>query len=696
MTAADRELTVVVVTHQSAAVLGECLSALPAALGGAPPAEVVVVDNASTDGTVDLARRSDVVTEVLSTGSNAGYGAGVNAGEARRPGTDLLVLNPDVRLAPGSVAALYRTLARPGTGIAVPVVRDGDGVLAQSLRRAPTLRRTLGEAVLGARAGRRAAWGEVVQDLAAYRTETRADWATGAVWLVSRECRAAVGRWDESFFLYSEETDYALRAADAGFDLRLSPDAEAVHLGGESRTSPRLWALLTTNKAALLRRRTGRLPAAAATAVLAAGEAARGLRGDRVRAAGAAALLRPRAATIEAARRPTGDAPTWLCYSAQDWWYHNQAHSDFQLLRRVARDRRVLLVNSIGLRMPSPGKSTQVTRRIVRKVASTAKLVRTPLDDVPGFHVMTPVVLPLYHRPLVRRLNAVSVRWQVAAVRRWLRMTDVPVVVATIPTAWDVVAPTERRALVYNRSDRHSDFPESDHGTIAALEDALLDNADRVLYVSRTLMDEERGRTGDRAHFLDHGVDVEHFRRRTGAEPADLAAVPGPRIGFFGSLDDYLVDFELLAAIARGIPEASLVLIGDATRPMDDLVALPNVHWLGYRPYEQIPAYGSGFDVALMPWLDNEWIARSNPIKMKEYLALGLPVVSTDFPEARHYADRIRLTRGHEAFVEAVRQTLRDGGLQTPDERRESVLLASWDARAAELVALAEAAGGGR
>ncbi|MGY1699105.1 glycosyltransferase [Geodermatophilus sp. SYSU D00766] len=383
-------------------------------------------------------------------------------------------------------------------------------------------------------------------------------------------------------------------------------------------------------------------------------------------------------------------APGYVCFSAQDWWYHNRAHSDFQLMRRVARTRRVLLVNSIGLRMPLPGRSTQVLRRIGRKAASTAKLLRRPLRDTPEFHVMTPVVLPFYRNSLLRRVNAWSVRAQVRLAMRLLRMPPAPVIVCTIPTAWDVVRPLERRALVYNRSDRHSDFPESDQRTVGALENALLHHADRVLYVSRALMTEEDRLTGDRARFLDHGVDIDHFTPDAGPEPADLAGIPHPRIGFFGGLDDYLVDFDLLERVAVEFPEASLVLVGDANRSTEQLTRHPNVHRLGYRPYEQVPTYGAGFDVALMPWLDNEWIARCNPIKLKEYLALGLAVVSTDFPEVRGYADRIRIAADQDEFISLVRHSLEDGGLGDPVSRRASVAAASWDARADDLVRLAE------
>lgn len=380
--------------------------------------------------------------------------------------------------------------------------------------------------------------------------------------------------------------------------------------------------------------------------------------------------------------------PAYVCFSAQDWWYHNQAHSDFQLMRRIAAHRKVLLVNSIGLRMPTPGKSTQFLRRIARKAASVARLVRRPLPDVPGYHVVTPLPFPFYGTPGLRKLNAVVVRAQVRCVCLALRIRN-PIIVATIPTAWDVVEPMRRRSLVFNRSDRHSAFPEADETAIAALEDKLLAGADHVLYVSRSLQAADSAASGDRAHFLDHGVDLEHFRRRDKL-PSDLARIPGPRVGFFGGLDDYVVDFDLLEKIARDLPGVSVVLIGDASISMERFAKYPNVHWLGFRPYELIPAYGSGFDVAIMPWLDNDWIANANPIKLKEYLALGLATVSTDFPEVRYHAAFVSVAKSNVEFVAAVRDALETGGVSSPEARRASVMSASWDSRASQLMSLAE------
>jgi glycosyltransferase involved in cell wall biosynthesis len=121
---------------------------------------------------------------------------------------------------------------------------------------------------------------------------------------------------------------------------------------------------------------------------------------------------------------------------------------------------------------------------------------------------------------------------------------------------------------------------------------------------------------------------------------------------------------------------------------MDELTRLPNVHWLGFRPYSRIPAIGRGFDVALMPWLDNEWIRFANPIKLKEYLALGLPVVSTDYPEVEAYRDRVRVARDRAELPALVRRAA-----ETVPDRvalRGSVLSSSWAARAAHLLEVAD------
>jgi GT2 family glycosyltransferase len=262
-------VTTVVVTWNSAGVLEGLLSSLRSGFAGVADWRLTVVDNASDDETVGIAERwlreqtDDVDGLVLQTGRNAGYAAAINAALALddrhpRPAEAALILNPDIRLAPDCVRHMLNVLdadTMPPSGIIVPRIHDANGRLYRSLRREPSFSRALGEALLGRHAAHFPHLGETVGDEAEYQTTTTADWATGAVMLISAACRTQCGPWDESFFLYSEETDYALRARDKGFATRLAPQAEAIHLGGESKTSGRLWALLTVNRVRLYRRR---------------------------------------------------------------------------------------------------------------------------------------------------------------------------------------------------------------------------------------------------------------------------------------------------------------------------------------------------------------------------------------------------------------------------------------------------------
>ncbi|MFC1432375.1 glycosyltransferase family 2 protein [Streptacidiphilus sp. N1-3] len=302
MSAQSAPVAVLVVTWNSAAVIPDFIAALPEGMAGVPW-RLVVADNDSADDTVAVIRELAPETVIVQTGRNAGYAAAVNAALGAAAEWDggygaAMVCNPDIRLRPGCAAALVNALGAPlpdgsTVGITVPLLfEDGDPAPQYSLRRESSVTRALGEAVIGnRRAGRFPRWSELVTDPAAYARPTRADWATGALMTLSTACLDACGPWDESFFLYSEETEFCLRAGDHGYATQLRPEAEAYHLGGESRVSPRLWTLLVLNRVRLYRRRHGRAASAAFRAAVLLRESSRALLGRAPNRAAAAALL---------------------------------------------------------------------------------------------------------------------------------------------------------------------------------------------------------------------------------------------------------------------------------------------------------------------------------------------------------------------------------------------------------------------
>ena len=292
-------LTVGVLTYRSAANLPPLLAALPAGLAGVDDWRLVVVDSGSFDDTLTVAKDLAPDATLVQLDSNRGFAAAANVAASVDPEADaVLILSPTTRLRPGCAAELLAALAEPGVGIAVPRLIGRDGAYKTSLRRRPTVGRAVAEAVLGGNRASRLGRGEVIADPAGYDRDTTADWATGAVTMFSRACLAATGPWDESFFLYSEETEFALRAADHGFRLAFVPGAEAVHNGGESRNVPALWGVMVANRVRLHAMRHGPAAATAFWAAITIGEAVRSVR-DRNHRYATRKLLRERKSLVQ-------------------------------------------------------------------------------------------------------------------------------------------------------------------------------------------------------------------------------------------------------------------------------------------------------------------------------------------------------------------------------------------------------------
>ena len=272
-------IAICVVTYNSAELIEELVASLADGAAGTDWT-LVVADNASNDATLAEVRRHAPRATIVETGGNMGYAAGVNAAIRAAGAQDgYLILNADVRLTRGCAAALFAALG-PQVGIGVPRLHDARGELILSMRREPTIVRAWADTVVGAeRAGRWRALGEVVSDPDNYMKGRTTDWAEGSTQLISAACWQRVGPCDEAFFLYSEETDFNLRAGAAGLRTWYEPSARAQHLEGGSAGSPRQWALLVANRVRLYRKRHGPAKAVFFWAATVAREASRAILG---------------------------------------------------------------------------------------------------------------------------------------------------------------------------------------------------------------------------------------------------------------------------------------------------------------------------------------------------------------------------------------------------------------------------------
>ncbi|GES40712.1 glycosyl transferase, group 2 family protein [Rhodococcus aetherivorans] len=269
------DVAVLIVTYNSARVVGTLLADLRQETRTLS-FRVIVVDNDSVDGTAEIvAAHHDVV--LVRSGGNIGYAGGINAGR-RHLGrcSAVLVLNPDLRVLPGAVAAMFAALRDSAVGAVVPRIVDEKGRTAPSLRREPSLASAFADALFVGRLQRGLPLhSETLYDSAEYDHPHAVDWATGAAVLIRADVDADVGEWVEDFFLYSEETDYMRRIRESGRGVWFEPSAVVQHTGGGSGTSPALAALMTVNRIRYIERYHGRVYAAAFRVVAALSDALR-------------------------------------------------------------------------------------------------------------------------------------------------------------------------------------------------------------------------------------------------------------------------------------------------------------------------------------------------------------------------------------------------------------------------------------
>jgi glycosyltransferase involved in cell wall biosynthesis len=373
-----------------------------------------------------------------------------------------------------------------------------------------------------------------------------------------------------------------------------------------------------------------------------------------------------------------------VCFS-NDW--DGDPLSKTHLMRLLARDNRVLWVNSLGNR--TPRASAYDARRIVKKLRDAAGGLR---EVEPNLHVLAPLYVPAYGTEAVRAVNGLVVRMQVLHAMRRLGMRR-PISWSFLPAAAPVAGTLGEDLVIYHVVDEFSAFSDASVH-VAALERDLLAKADLVLASSERLQ-AAKSKLHPRVALVRHGVDHAHFARALDpatAVPPDLAALPRPVIGFFGLVADW-IDLELVRAVADAHPQGSVVLIGNAVTSTAALEGAKNVHLLGRRPYADLPGYCRGFDVALTPFRVNELALAANPLKAREYVAAGLPNVCTDLPELRAVPG-CTVARTREEFVAAVGRALADGGPRR--ERSELVRAEGWEAKLEEIRGHVAALGGRR
>ena len=371
-----------------------------------------------------------------------------------------------------------------------------------------------------------------------------------------------------------------------------------------------------------------------------------------------------------------------LCFS-HDW--SGDPLSKTHLMRVLAKDNRILWINAIANRMPTA--SSHDVSRILKKLKGFSEPIREVEANI---FVLNPLAFPSYGNRSILKLNQAFLASQVKKAMRRLGFKYAVNMIFN-PAAGMIAGRLGESEIIYYCVDEYTAFTGSSRG-LKQIEDDLFRQADLVI-VSAERLFESKKHLNPNTFVIRHGTDWRHFRTALDPElpiPADIADLPGPIIGFHGLLADW-IDYELIKKVAEYFSSGSVVLIGkvapDAEQRVKILADVPNVHFLGRKPYAELPAYCKAFDIALNPFAINELTLAANPLKVREYLAAGLPVVSTDIPEVRVLDDCLI---GSDAtdFITKIESALSD-----PKPRElisDRIAGESWDAKVDDLRSIIE------
>jgi glycosyltransferase involved in cell wall biosynthesis len=381
-----------------------------------------------------------------------------------------------------------------------------------------------------------------------------------------------------------------------------------------------------------------------------------------------------------------------VCVGFADWdteLWTNQHH----LMSRLARDNRVLFVESLGLRRP------QLAGRDLARIARRLRRGVAPPRTVDGLHVLSPLVIPLHSNRLVRKLNA---RLLPALVRRAagrLGMSK-PILWGYVPQAEVLIEALDPSLVVYHCVDDISAHELIDTASFRAAEDRFAARADLVLASAPALA--SRLRTlSDNVIDAPNVADTELFAGALTPSPAALsdpappdpamAALPSPRIVFTGAIVATKLDLRLLVQLARLRPAWSFALVGpvgpgDPHTNVVELAAEPNIHLLGLRSYERLPSVLRAADAGLIPYSRNELTNSIFPMKVYEYLAAGLPVIATPLPALANVTE-VLTAPDAEGIVRLIEQALGEDSPERRAERSRMAAAHSWDRRLEEIAA---------
>lgn len=372
---------------------------------------------------------------------------------------------------------------------------------------------------------------------------------------------------------------------------------------------------------------------------------------------------------------------TTVLYFGNDWYAENRT-SSHHIARCLAKRCNVIYIECPGLRSPK-GNSRDI-RRVGQKLLRFLRGARRVKE---GLRVKTLLQVPLHRFAIIRQFNRHLLRWTIRLMILRFRIKS-PVTWFVVPHVSSLAGRLNESLTVYYCIDDYAALPDVDFAAVTAMDQELTANSNLVFVASETLLAAKKALNLN-TFLSPHGVDVAHFGKAQSdnvVAPPELDGIPRPIIGFFGLIEQW-IDLETVRYLAENRPDWSFVMIGRVAVDREKIPKLPNLHFLGQRPYEQLPDYGGHFAASIIPYYLTRQVMHANPLKLREYLAMGKPVVSSRTPETEKFGDVVAIADSPEEFLAAIDRAVQErDDTAAVKKRLERVASFSWQARVDEVL----------
>jgi glycosyltransferase involved in cell wall biosynthesis len=361
-----------------------------------------------------------------------------------------------------------------------------------------------------------------------------------------------------------------------------------------------------------------------------------------------------------------------LIVFGEDWGRHPS--STQHLIECLSVNRGIFWVNSIGLRKPHLTLSD--IKRLGQKWQAHQHF-QEPLKKLPEkMTLLSPLAIPWPGPHWIEKVNGWWLSQQIQPKAAKILQPN-PILWTSLPSAIAVVGHLKEKAVVYYCGDDFRALNGVDHHAIAKMEERLAQCADRIIATNEFLASRF---PSQKTYIIPHGVDISLFTTAM-PRPADLPV--GLVAGFYGSIASWF-DVELMHTVAQLLPNWQFVLIGKPEIDITALKKLPNIHFLGPKSYAELPAYVQHWQVSLLPFRTNAQIQASNPLKLREYLAVGKPIVTVFFPAVVDYREHVYIAETAQRFAAAI-QIAATEDIHSQKQRQACVAQQTWQAQAAKV-----------